>query len=291
MDLDVAADELYGGSPDDFVERRKALVAVARKAKDRELARRIGELRRPTRTAWLVNLLARESPAEVESLLGLGADLEDAQRRKDGPELRRLSQERRRTVDRLAGDALALGVAHGYPAPDSALQEVSQSLQSALSDDAARHQLRQGRLTTAVTYGGFGPADLMAAMAAPLPTPDPVAEPPRERVEGPSTSAGSGEQLPGPDPVEPPLPEPVEPPLPEPVEGPPAASTGASQARAALARAESEAAEATARADDLADRIDELRAELAETEKAEVAARADARAARRRLQQQAQIVG
>ena len=51
MDLDAAADELSGGSPDDFVERRKALVAEARRAKDRELARRIGELRRPTRTA------------------------------------------------------------------------------------------------------------------------------------------------------------------------------------------------------------------------------------------------
>lgn len=268
MDLDAAADELYGGSPDDFVERRKALVAAARKAKDRELARRIAELRRPTRTAWLVNLLARESPAEVASLLGLGADLEDAQRRKDGPELRRLSQERRRTVDRLAGAAVALGLTHGYPAPDSALQEVSQSLQSALSDDTARHQLRQGRLTTAVAYGGFVPTDLMAAMAASLPTPTAVAEPPR------------------PEPVEAPRPEPVVEPRPEPVEGPSPDSAGASEARAALARAEDEAAEATARADELADRIEELRAELAETEQAEVAARAEARAARRRLQQQ-----
>lgn len=266
MDLDAAADELYGGSPDDFVERRTALVAQARKAKDRELARRVGELRRPTRTAWLVNLLARESAPEVESLLRLGTDLEDAQQRLDGPELRRLSQQRRTTVDRLARAAVALGAAHGYSAPDSALQEVSQSLQSAPSDDTARDQLRQGRLTTAVTYGGFGPTDLMAALAASLPTPAPE-----------------------PEPAEPAQPVPGEPTQPEPVEGP-SDSAAAQEARAALARAEREAAEATARADELADRIEELRAELAETEEAEVAARAEARAARRRAVEQAHII-
>lgn len=268
MDLDAAADELYSGSPDDFVQRRTTLVGQARKAKDRELARRIGELRRPTRTAWLVNLLARESAAEVELLLRLGADLEDAQQRLDGPELRRLSQQRRTTVDRLARAAVGLGAAHGYSAPDSALQEVSQSLQSALSDDTARDQLRQGRLTTAVTYGGFGPTDLMAALAASLPAPDEPAQP--EPVEGPP-------------------PQPVEGSHPEPLDGPPDPAA-AREARAALARAEREAAEATARADELADRIEELRAELAETEEAEVAARAEARAARRRAVKQAHTI-
>lgn len=278
MDLDAAADELYSGSPDDFVQRRTTLVGQARKAKDRELARRIGELRRPTRTAWLVNLLARESAAEVESLLRVGTDLEDAQQRLDGPELRRLSQQRRTTVDRLARAAVGLGAAHGYSAPDSALQEVSQSLQSALSDDTVRDQLRQGRLTTAVTYGGFGPADLMAALAASLPTPAPKPVEP----DKPNEPAQ-------PEPVEGPPPQPVEGSHPEPLDGPPDPAA-AREARAALARAEREAAEATARADELADRIEELRAELAETEEAEVAARAEARAARRRAVKQAHTI-
>jgi len=295
MDLDAAADELYGGSPEAFVERRKALVGEARRAKDRELARQIGELRRPTRTAWLVNLLARESAAEVGSLLALGADLEDAQQRRDGPELRRLSAERRKTVDRLARAAVALGADHGYTAPDSALQEVSQSLQSALADETARDQLRRGRLAAAVSYGGFGPTDLMAALAASMPTPtraEPVEEPRPEPVEGQHPEPL---ELPHPEPVEGPHPEPVEPPRPEPVEGPhpepvegPSTSSGSGEqaALSALAEAEREAEEATARADELADRIEELRAELAETEEAEVAARTQARAARRHLQEQ-----
>ena len=34
MDLKTAADELYALSPDDFIERRKQLVAEARQARD-----------------------------------------------------------------------------------------------------------------------------------------------------------------------------------------------------------------------------------------------------------------
>ena len=44
MDLESAVDELYAGSPDDFIERRKALVSEARAAKDRALATSIGSI-------------------------------------------------------------------------------------------------------------------------------------------------------------------------------------------------------------------------------------------------------
>jgi hypothetical protein len=36
VDLDTAADELYGISPDDFIERRQQLVAGAKQAGDRQ---------------------------------------------------------------------------------------------------------------------------------------------------------------------------------------------------------------------------------------------------------------
>ena len=44
MDLDAAADELYGVDPDAFVPTRTRLVAEARAAKDRPLAMAIGAL-------------------------------------------------------------------------------------------------------------------------------------------------------------------------------------------------------------------------------------------------------
>ena len=71
MDLEEVADELYGSSPEDFVERRTERVAEARQAGDRVLAKQISQLRRPTRTAWMVNLLARANASEINQLLDL----------------------------------------------------------------------------------------------------------------------------------------------------------------------------------------------------------------------------
>ncbi len=173
MDLDTAANELYALSPDDFIERRQQLVAEARQAKDRELANQIGKLRRPTRTAWLINLLARHEPEPLNALFELGAALQDAQQRMAGDELRQLSAERRKAVDALAQRAVELGREHGYNAPDGAVQEVGQTLQSALGDREIADVLRAGQLTQAVTYGGFGPTDLASALGASLPTKTP----------------------------------------------------------------------------------------------------------------------
>jgi hypothetical protein len=275
MDLDAAAEELYAGSPDDFVERRTALAAQARAAKDRALVKQIGALRRPTRTAWLLNLLARQSADGVTELLSLGASLQEAQRRMAGTELRQLSAQRRRLVDRLAREAVQLGAAQGYPAPDAALQEVSQTLQAALADPAVADLLRAGRMTAAVSYGGFGPSDVMAAMAASLP----------------AAAAEQGSDLAAEAPAEP---------EPEPAAEQDAlaaaerrrlaaraeeAEAAWEAARTALDEAEAAAIQATAHADDLADRIEELRSELERTVAEEATAREQARAARRSRQE------
>src|SRR6185436_13912780 len=127
MDLDDAAADLYQISPEKFVERRKQLVAEARKAGDRELAKQIGQLRRPTRTAWLVNTLAHRQPEQVTELLDLGAQLSDAQRRLAGDDLRRLSTRRRTKIDALARQAVEIGNELGYRAPDGSFQEISQT--------------------------------------------------------------------------------------------------------------------------------------------------------------------
>ena len=82
VDLETAANELYALSPDEFVERRQQLVAEARR---REIAARHQiKLRRPTRSAWLINLLARQEADALTALLELGAALQDAQQRMAG---------------------------------------------------------------------------------------------------------------------------------------------------------------------------------------------------------------
>ena len=69
-------------------------------------------------------------------------------------------------MDALARRAVELGREHGYNAPDAAMQEVGQTLQTALGDHEIADLVRAGRLTQAVTYGGFGPTDLASALGA-----------------------------------------------------------------------------------------------------------------------------
>ena len=77
--------------------------------------------------------------------------------------------QRRKAVDALARRAVELGGESGYTAPDGAVQEVGQTLQTALGDPEIGELVRAGRLTQAVTYGGFGPTDLASALGASIP--------------------------------------------------------------------------------------------------------------------------
>ena len=271
MDLEEVADELYGSSPEEFVERRTERVAEARKAGDRVVAKQISQLRRPTRTAWMVNLLARAHPSEITQLLDLGRALQDAQQRAAGDQLRQLSRSRRSAVDALTRQAADLARAAGHAPTEGTVQEVSQTLQAALADPAIADLVQRGRLTQAASYGGFGPssqtsdssADLLAALAASVggqqdrPSPDQdQAEP--DQVAHPDLEAQRE--------------------LEEAVRSWEAAAGEA-------ATAADEADQATTRADDFAERIESLRDELRQAESAEREARAEARAARKRAQQ------
>jgi hypothetical protein len=168
VDIDEATAVLYGGSPEDFVVRRTALVTQARATRDRPLAKAIGALRRPTRSAWLVNLLAREAAGELAALLDLGEALQTAQAELAGDDLRRLSRERSRAVAGLSQRAAALGTQHGWTASDAALQEVSQTLQAALADQEVASDVRGGRVAQAASYGGFGPGGWGSALPTPV---------------------------------------------------------------------------------------------------------------------------
>jgi uncharacterized phage infection (PIP) family protein YhgE len=271
VDLDEVAEELYGSSPDEFVERRTQRAAEARQAGDRTLAKQISQLRRPTRTAWMVNLLARDDVAEINQLLDLGRALQDAQQRAAGDDLRKFSKQRRVAVDALTRKAADLARTAGHAPTEATIQEVSQTLQAALADPAVADLVQRGRLTQAATYGGFGPGtqqpdsstDLLAALAASATAQQ--ARPGRDQDEA------EPDQIAGPDPE-------AQRELEEAVRS---WETAAGEATTAA----EEADQATTRADELADQIESLRDQLRQAESAERDARADARAARKRAQQ------
>ncbi|AKE89278.1 MULTISPECIES: hypothetical protein [Rhodococcus] len=170
MDLDDIADELYGLDPGEFTAARSEHVARAREAGDRELAAAVGRLRKPTVSAWLVNMLVREKSEEVTALLGLGDALRSAQRQLSGSELRRLSTQRRRVIGALEKTAARLAAEHGRRASEAALREVGQTLHAALADADLAEQVRGGRLEAPLDYSGFGPVGLSVVPPPPART-------------------------------------------------------------------------------------------------------------------------
>ncbi len=100
-----AIEELYEADPDGFTERRQELVAGAREAGQAAVAKQIAGLRKPTRSAWVVNRLVRTDPEVVPRLAALAAELRD-EPSMDGARIRELTAARGRLVDELTRQAL-----------------------------------------------------------------------------------------------------------------------------------------------------------------------------------------
>jgi len=156
VDLDSAADELYGLAPEEFVARRTALERAARADGDSGLANRIRRLGRPTRSAWLINLLSREHPETVEQLLDLADLLAEGMRTMSAPELQTLTRQRAQLVSSITRTALAIGHERGHRAGGNTRAEVADTLTAALADPQVAEQVRTGRLSRAATWSGLG---------------------------------------------------------------------------------------------------------------------------------------
>jgi len=157
VNLEEVVSQLYALPPEEFTAARGEAVAAARKAGNKELAKQIGALRRPTVGAWLVNLLAHQRPDLVGDLLALGDALRTAQRNLRGDELRALSGQRRSMVSALARESRALAVAAGRGVRAALpLDEVENTLTAALADAEVAEEVRLGRLVKPVEYAGFG---------------------------------------------------------------------------------------------------------------------------------------
>jgi hypothetical protein len=176
---DLLADalaELYQLDPDEFMARRKDLAEAARAAGDTDAAKQITGLRKPTRSAWVVNRLVRADPDVTHRLAALAGELRDAERSKDGARIREASADRARLVDELTRQALA-----ELAAPAAALREdVTATLDAAIADPGVAANL--GTLVRAARYAGFG-LDLDGPAPPPPPAKTKKPAPPEPSAE------------------------------------------------------------------------------------------------------------
>ncbi len=185
VDFDEVADELYAQLPADFIGARTDAVAEAKRT-DKGLARRLGELGKPTLAAWAVNLLVRESGEQVSELVELGDLLRRAQDDLDPEQLRALDKQRRQVVRALAREAARHARRAGHPVSDAVVVQVEETLKAAVADPAAAEVVLAGRLTGALTYNGIGaPSETRTTTGRPprRPAAPAPAEPPPPPVD------------------------------------------------------------------------------------------------------------
>src|SRR5262245_56654370 len=127
-ELDQIADRLYALRPDTFAAARDEEVRKARADKNQELARELTQLRRPTQSAWLINLLWRDQQDVMEQLFELADELGRAQAQASGSELRSLTAQRREIEAALMRRAHALASEAGVQVSDAMAREAQETL-------------------------------------------------------------------------------------------------------------------------------------------------------------------
>ena len=155
MDVREVAGELYATAPGDFIARRNAAAAQA----DRSTAKQIKALRKPSASASAINALVRDQPDLIGDVLEIGARMRDAFASRDRAEIRSLTQERQRLLQR-ATEGLGLSPA--------VQREVEETLQAAVIDAAAAAAVRSGMLVRSLESTGLEQVDVTDAVALPV---------------------------------------------------------------------------------------------------------------------------
>ncbi|GAA4124522.1 hypothetical protein GCM10022415_30650 [Knoellia locipacati] len=159
-----AAGRLYAVPLADFVASRKALAAEVRAAAGAPAAKAVLALRKPTLTAWAMNLVPRGDASALAELVGLGARMRAAQSRLDAALLTSVRGERDAALTAYVASVVTAAEGEGGALSVAARDEVRASAIAALADETAAQALASGQLTRALSYSGFGEVDLSGAV-------------------------------------------------------------------------------------------------------------------------------
>ena len=165
LHLRAAVDLLYAAPVERFIGLRGELVAQARAAGERDLARDVGRLRKPTVAAWALNHVARQRPGVLDALGDYARDLREAQRTLDADRLRSLGRERGARVEEAARAVEEAARTEGVTLGASVAAEVGDSLTACVVDEDAERAVRSGALVRPLAYSGFGSVEIEGAVA------------------------------------------------------------------------------------------------------------------------------
>jgi hypothetical protein len=180
------ADDLYALPLADFTPARDALVKEHKA--DKALATGIKGLRKASLAAWVLNLLVRRDPDQVDQVLAVGAALRDAQENLDATQLREFTKQRRQLTASVTTAARRMAREEGVRTTESVGDQIEATLTAAMLEPDAAKAVRSGLLVTSLAATGLGDLDLSGAVALPealgfsakarpAPEPDPTKRP------------------------------------------------------------------------------------------------------------------
>lgn len=149
-------DRLYTLPLEEFTPARDALARELRDHGDKEAAAAVKALRKPNRTAWALNQLARRHADELEELFAVTQLVRETQRRVMSgakADLRAASDERNAVVARLVKLTAAILEEAGNKASQQTTGAIRDSLFAVASDEEGAELLRAGRLTRELEPG------------------------------------------------------------------------------------------------------------------------------------------
>jgi hypothetical protein len=170
-ELETALVTVYRGPLEEFVARRDALAKQLRAAKRRDDADRVKALRKPSRTAWVLDTIVHEDPAAIEQLVEA---INAAQAVQSGADLRAAMDAIRAAVRAVAAVGARVAIRAGQPVDANVL---AMALHAVIGETKAFDDLRAGRLVDVPDGGGL---DILAAL------PTIASPPPRQPSPTPS---------------------------------------------------------------------------------------------------------
>lgn len=192
------ADDLYALPLADFTPARDALVKEHKA--DKELAAAVKGLRKASLAAWVVNLLVRRDPDQVDQVLAVGTALREAQDNLDATQLREFTKQRRQLTASVTTAARRMAREEGVKTTQSVADQVEATLTAAMLEPDAAKAVRSGLLVTSLAATGLGDLDLsdavalpkalgFSATARPVAAPDPTQRPQLHVVPDPDADA------------------------------------------------------------------------------------------------------
>ena len=160
--LEEASRRLNSERPEDFVAARGRLVRELRGQGERELAGRVAALRRPTLSLWLANRLGEVAAPELEELLAVGGELQDAQAKAARGDsaargrFRELIARHSQLIEALVRAAQSYATENGHGGGDEVGRRLAATLRAASTEPGeSGRRLARGSLPADVEPGGF----------------------------------------------------------------------------------------------------------------------------------------